>query len=94
MAEGAQVAEAARSAQELEKEGSAVDGTPEEVEVRCKACNKFLTKLIVTVDVLAARRCGNCQKVVPHGAKRKVVKVGFETRCPRCKEFVYHLFVA
>lgn len=50
-------------------------------ELRCKECNKFITKLFVVVDML------------DETGKRKVVKVGFETRCPRCKEFGYHLFV-
>lgn len=57
------------------------DEQTETSEMRCKGCDKFLTRLIVTVDRLG------------EGAKRKVVKVGLETKCPRCKEFCYHLFV-
>ncbi len=52
-----------------------------EAELRCKACNKFVTKIFLTVETLGP------------GGRQKVVKVGFETRCPRCKEFTYHVFV-
>ena len=81
MGEGAE-ATTELTADEAAEKDQFVDGKPENVEVRCKFCDKFLTKLIVTVDMLAA------------GGKRKVVKVGFETKCPRCRQFVYHLFVA
>ena len=62
--------------------GSAPADEQVEAELRCKACNKLVTKIFVSVDMLA-----------PSG-RQKVVKVGFETRCPRCKEFIYHVFVA